>query len=194
VIIAYVFPGDPFPVTESHRKDFNLLGKGLKGACVSHYVLTTRDGMIINQKKNNINIYDELVFAQESALLPAFIIEIDKSNMSDLMNRYKRELPECTEEEDSNEISGRDDPKYSTPEPVNNELQDLQNNDTLEKKSRASSRILLSSLEGIRKLSKPPSHSRKMSTILQSPAELLNVAETDQVYQSWTHPEKETPT
>jgi len=96
IIITYVFPGDPYPVTESHRRSRTLLGRGLVGASISHYVVTRKDGLIANA--DCTDIYDELVFSQESALLPAFIIEVQKSNFIHLMTNYKRDLPQVNED------------------------------------------------------------------------------------------------
>jgi len=82
LLLTYVLPGDPYPVVENHQGKNSLLGKGLQGSAISHYVVTKSNGTIGTM--DDLELYDELVFAQESALLPAFLIELDKSNFKEL--------------------------------------------------------------------------------------------------------------
>jgi len=89
-ILTYVLPGDPYPIIESISSPDNYVGKGLKGSSISHYVVTNNKGGIASQKQEK---YDELVFAQESALLPAFILIPDKSNLGELVKHFLRALP-----------------------------------------------------------------------------------------------------
>jgi len=120
ILITYVLPGEPYPVIEGHTKGQNFLGKGLRGAAICHYVVTDRTGMIGTE--NNEDLYDELVFAQESALLPAFIIELDSSNFRSLMKTYQRVLCESEEavtdtpDDKDNEKSTREFPKLDLDE------------------------------------------------------------------------------
>lgn len=67
IIISYVLPGNVYPVTA--RADHE--GKPLMAGYQSHYIKTTIDG------KPSVNgEYNEIVVAQESQILPLYIVEI----------------------------------------------------------------------------------------------------------------------
>jgi len=91
ILVTYVLPGEPYPVIEAHESKHSLLGKGLKGSAISHYVVTKRDGYVASP--NSEVVYDELVFAQESALLPAFLLELDDNNFQALVKQFNRTIP-----------------------------------------------------------------------------------------------------
>jgi len=75
IIIAYILPGNPYPVVENHRGQDTLLGTALKTGCQSHYVRTKRTGFVVT--KPSEGSYDEFVLAQENLVVPAFILKVD---------------------------------------------------------------------------------------------------------------------
>jgi hypothetical protein len=82
-------------VTESHKGEKKLMGSALKSGYNSHFVVTTPDGFVFTPEDLDkgtkmchgiavrfveflILIRIEMVIPQESQILPAFIVELDK--------------------------------------------------------------------------------------------------------------------
>jgi len=79
-IVAYVLPGNPYPVTEDPSQQNSLLGKNLKTPQYqSHYALVdsagARRGLPI--AANSKAVADEIVIAQEAQIVPAYVVELD---------------------------------------------------------------------------------------------------------------------
>jgi len=91
ILIAYVIPGNPYPVIEHPKSENNLTGSALASGAQSHYVVTSIDGMPMQKPQSNC--FDELVITQESQVVPAFILVLDKSNLAALLQTFNRETP-----------------------------------------------------------------------------------------------------
>jgi len=84
--------GNSYPVTEHHRGEQSLLGTALKSGYQSHYVITSLAGSP-TQKIMDKDYYDELVIDQQSQVLPVLLLTIDTSNISQLVQKFNREIP-----------------------------------------------------------------------------------------------------
>eukprot|EP01126_Amoeba_proteus_P005367 TRINITY_DN11794_c0_g1_i3.p1 TRINITY_DN11794_c0_g1~~TRINITY_DN11794_c0_g1_i3.p1 ORF type:complete len:298 (-),score=75.34 TRINITY_DN11794_c0_g1_i3:228-1121(-) len=104
LIISFVIPGNIYPVTEAHDDTKgSLLGTPIKTGYQSHYVLTNESGGIFsmpggNPKKQRKSrgdghlqkkspVYDEIVIAQESQILPSFVLYVDGAKMKKRVGR-----------------------------------------------------------------------------------------------------------
>jgi len=95
VIIAYVIPGNIYPVIEDINSNNSFAGAAIKAGYQSHYVVTERTGMPPKSICNG-NVYDELVIPQESQITPAFVIEIGFSGLAQLRLDWNREVLDPT--------------------------------------------------------------------------------------------------
>jgi hypothetical protein len=93
VIISYVNMGNIYPVTEDHRGERNLVGQALKSGYTSHLVLTNKKGNLYD-KKEDIETCDEIVVAQESQILPAFIVRLDIGSCLHEFEKWDRVVPQ----------------------------------------------------------------------------------------------------
>lgn len=94
MLLSWVLPGNTYPVIENHLGPNSIEGTSLKPGYNSHYVCTDRNGQIYdpaNEQKDGAK-FNEIVIIQESQVLPAYIIEIDKSNFTQLRDHYVREV------------------------------------------------------------------------------------------------------
>jgi len=94
LIITYVLPGNIYPVIENVQTG-KLLGSALLSGYQSHYVCTKQNGCppdTIAEMKSAV--FDELIVAQESQILPVFIIKVSNDNFNLLTERWKRNIPE----------------------------------------------------------------------------------------------------
>jgi len=89
VIISLVFPGNPFPVTETRDSADTLLGQPIKSGYQSHFVRTAPDGSPI-LKMTDKKVYDEIVIGQESQVFPIFIIDFDVKKLFPHAQRFSR--------------------------------------------------------------------------------------------------------
>jgi len=81
VIISFIVPGNVFPIIENHRGPSSLAGKPLRTPGYhSHYVLTNKDGYVLESKSHQGGIYDEIVIPEESQIMPSFIIELENGD------------------------------------------------------------------------------------------------------------------
>jgi len=92
IVIAYVIPGNPYPVCEHPKEDNSLIGAALQSGCQSHYVITSIDGYPV--KKPCSVCFTELVINQEAQVLPAFILSVGNSNLTELVRRFQRDIVE----------------------------------------------------------------------------------------------------
>jgi len=90
IIIAYVLPGNPYPVIEHHTSETNLVGAALKTGYQSHYICTTAHGLPVTEPSSNC--YDELVIMQEAQVVPAFVLKINTDNLLMIMQKFEREV------------------------------------------------------------------------------------------------------
>jgi len=90
IVLAYVLPGNTYPVTEDHKDENTLLGQPIKSGYNSHYVATLRNG--VPPKSITQEVYDEVVIPQEAQIVPAFVININTKNCGDLIDRWNREI------------------------------------------------------------------------------------------------------
>jgi len=70
ILISWVVPGNVFPVSKL------CLGEAIQPGYSSHFVLTAKEGRIASPE--DVPCYDELVVGQESQIVPAFIIDVQK--------------------------------------------------------------------------------------------------------------------
>jgi len=121
IIISYVIPGNIFPVFEDPRikddtrikddprikedprqKKHSYSGKAIKPGYQSHYVVTKVNGYPAEKTSNHC--FDELVVGQEDQIVPAFILKVDMSNASELIEKFNREVQETKRLESSSGI------------------------------------------------------------------------------------------
>jgi len=74
IIIAYVLPGNAYPVIEFPRAEDSLLGQPILPSYDSHIVCVTSAGTPV--KRPIEDFFLELVIDQEARVLPAFIISL----------------------------------------------------------------------------------------------------------------------
>jgi len=77
LVLCLTIPGNVYPVIEQHDSEtVSLMGSPVVAGYNSHYVLTTKDGKAITCKEETHS--DQLVVAQESQVLPVFIIQVNR--------------------------------------------------------------------------------------------------------------------
>lgn len=92
IIISYLNMGNVYPVTEHHRAPDSLSGKAITTGYNSHYIRTTNEGIcyqpteqqLESLKANGLEpkyLCDEIVLPQESQILPAFILSLEKKTV-----------------------------------------------------------------------------------------------------------------
>jgi len=89
VIMSWLLPGNPFPVTEDPEGPASLLGTALQSGYNSHYVVTNLLGKIAT--KRDKELYDEIVIAQESQICPALLFEISDRTKKSISSRFLEE-------------------------------------------------------------------------------------------------------
>uniref|UniRef100_A0A6B2KZX8 EGF-like domain-containing protein n=1 Tax=Arcella intermedia TaxID=1963864 RepID=A0A6B2KZX8_9EUKA len=89
IIIAYVLPGNPYPVTENPKSPESLAGSPIKTGYQSHYVRVKNGGGMPITKPRETR-FDEIVIGQESAIVPAFILKISPSEILKLAQNNQR--------------------------------------------------------------------------------------------------------
>lgn len=73
ILIAYILPGNTYPVVENSNNEKSLLGAATVSGYQSHYVVTSYDGKIYEGEGES---YDEIVIPQESQILPMYIVRV----------------------------------------------------------------------------------------------------------------------
>jgi len=94
ILICYVLPGNPYPVTENPRAQKNLEGEPLQSGYQSNFVITRKDGLPFTETDyDEHRKYDEIVITQESQVVPIFLVEVDTNvNLNKLRDQYQREI------------------------------------------------------------------------------------------------------
>jgi len=91
IIISLVLPGNAYPVTEHPKASDSLCGAALKSGYNSHFVATNINGYPHSKPSlSTEGVFTEFVIAQESQIVPAFILSIDKKTSVQLMKIWKR--------------------------------------------------------------------------------------------------------
>jgi len=83
IIFCWILPGNPYPVIENYRLENSLIGAAMVNGYSSHFVVTNRIGDIGTSRTSEL--FDEFVIPQESQIAPAFIFEIEKKNLMNLI-------------------------------------------------------------------------------------------------------------
>jgi len=90
IIISYLVPGNPFPVTENpNDPSISMAGHPIKPGYQSHYVLTTNRGMPFERVEYK-HIFDEIVIRQETQVAPAYILMLDPRSFPNLIRAFER--------------------------------------------------------------------------------------------------------
>jgi len=98
ILLCLTIPGNPLPIIEHPKSDGNFLGLPISGSYQSHYVLTTKNGYPVQKiSKDVAHIFDELIIHAEAQVVPIFLLQIDTSNLSDLIAEFQRITPTSTE-------------------------------------------------------------------------------------------------
>eukprot|EP01124_Arcella_intermedia_P022716 TRINITY_DN3445_c0_g4_i1.p1 TRINITY_DN3445_c0_g4~~TRINITY_DN3445_c0_g4_i1.p1 ORF type:complete len:293 (+),score=69.59 TRINITY_DN3445_c0_g4_i1:1204-2082(+) len=93
-LICLVTPGNVYPVVENYSEENSYMGKAIKNGFQSHYVITRKDGKAIGDTKPTKKFYDELVLSSESALIPIFLVAIDRNSILKLVKKFERVVVE----------------------------------------------------------------------------------------------------
>jgi len=96
ILICFVIPGNPYPVTESSINPNNFTGKHIETGYQSHYVIVTKTGrpFTLRDYDNFTDIFDELVIEQESQAVPIMLLKIARSCLSKLSSQFRRNTPD----------------------------------------------------------------------------------------------------
>lgn len=83
-LMVLLAPGNAFPVVEQKDSKDSLLGLPLRGGYQSHIVLTRADGDPIQTPAEAPRCFDEIVIAQETQVVPVYIVELRPEVLSSL--------------------------------------------------------------------------------------------------------------
>jgi len=93
IIISYILPGNPYPVTELPSGKNSLRGSPILSGYQSHYVVTRSDGLPFTEadyENESMNRYDEIIIGLEAQALPLFVLSINPNNFGALSEKYQR--------------------------------------------------------------------------------------------------------
>jgi len=77
MLICFILPGNPYPVTEEPNGRDSLKGQKLLVGYQSHYVVTRKEGLPFREKDYiNTRKYNEIVVDQEAQIVPIFLVEL----------------------------------------------------------------------------------------------------------------------
>uniref|UniRef100_A0A6B2KX99 PARP catalytic domain-containing protein n=1 Tax=Arcella intermedia TaxID=1963864 RepID=A0A6B2KX99_9EUKA len=88
LIISFILPGNPYPVTEDPEGPDSLLGKALISKYQSHYIIVNLNGKLA--PPDSPPYFDEIVISQESQIMPLYLLQLSK-NISPLIQKFQRE-------------------------------------------------------------------------------------------------------
>lgn len=93
IILAWILPGNIYPVIEKHDSNDTLIGTAIKSGYKSHYVIVDKKGRSLNMTDfenivENINVYNEIVIEQESQIVPMAIIDIEVNKIDNLISSW----------------------------------------------------------------------------------------------------------
>eukprot|EP01124_Arcella_intermedia_P023228 TRINITY_DN3640_c0_g1_i1.p1 TRINITY_DN3640_c0_g1~~TRINITY_DN3640_c0_g1_i1.p1 ORF type:complete len:605 (+),score=126.66 TRINITY_DN3640_c0_g1_i1:111-1925(+) len=98
LIISLIVPANIYPVTEHPEDPNSFLGGSLVAGHQSHFVLTGINGCPI--KEIGQKYYTEIVIAQESQIVPIYLVQIDTSCLNSLGMKWARVTAEDKQEQD----------------------------------------------------------------------------------------------
>eukprot|EP01127_Copromyxa_protea_P012872 TRINITY_DN3387_c0_g1_i3.p1 TRINITY_DN3387_c0_g1~~TRINITY_DN3387_c0_g1_i3.p1 ORF type:complete len:126 (+),score=9.47 TRINITY_DN3387_c0_g1_i3:216-593(+) len=88
MIIALSFPGNTYPIIESHTdKDCSVLGKAIISGWQSNYVLTTEKGGIEEDPLHAEEFFDEIVLNGEAQVVPLYLITLEPKKLQKMKRR-----------------------------------------------------------------------------------------------------------
>jgi len=95
IVVSYLLPGNVYPVIEEVDGPDTLLGSAIKSGYNSHFIVTDKKGVCVPNSDNHDEgeLFNELVVPQESQIVPAFIFELEGSDMEKLSGEWNREVP-----------------------------------------------------------------------------------------------------
>jgi len=97
LLVCFAFLGNIYPVVEDHKGKGSLLGKPLLPGYNSHYVLTNKNGFVCTDFR--VQYFTEIVVEQESQIIPAYILGINTTKASSLLETFVRTVPVNNDEE-----------------------------------------------------------------------------------------------
>jgi len=92
IILSWILPGNPYPVTEHHEGAESLMGTATKSGFNSHYVVTDKKGQATT-KPTQSELFNEIVINQEAQIVPAFILCITPASLSAVASLWSRDIP-----------------------------------------------------------------------------------------------------
>jgi len=94
LLICLVTPGTAFPVVEHRNEPASLFGSPLRTGYQSHYVTVTASGdpCISIASNTPYGPFDEIVVAQESQVLPFYLVEFDKLILGQFAVEFQSKL------------------------------------------------------------------------------------------------------
>jgi len=94
LVIAYICPGNVYPVIEMPKGEDTLNGQPMKNGYNSHFVVTTKNGFPPAEQPKKGRFYDEFVIPQESQIMPAFLLSLGTKNLATLLKKWNRPVEE----------------------------------------------------------------------------------------------------
>jgi len=88
VIVSHLLPGNVYPVIEEVDGPDTLLGSAIKTGYNSHFIVTDKKGVCVTNSDGGEELFNELVVPQESQIVPAFIFELEGSDMGKLSGEW----------------------------------------------------------------------------------------------------------
>jgi len=89
ILISLANLGNPYPVTESHKNEVSLLGAAIKSGYQSHYVLTHKNGDVLDVEQPAH--YDEVVISQESQVVPIYLLKLPSDLIKPLLKLFNKD-------------------------------------------------------------------------------------------------------
>jgi len=107
VLVCLLIPGNVYPVTEQPLSDRDFRGRSsqplmdnkirgypLVSGYQSHYVITNKNGLPFTREDFGKKVeYDEVVIAQESQVVPIFLLQIGRESIIKIFEDWERDVP-----------------------------------------------------------------------------------------------------
>jgi len=94
LVIAYICPGNVYPVIESPKGQGTFNGQSIQGGYNSHFVVTRKNGFPPSKQPKSGSFYDEIVIPQEPQIMPAFLLSLGSNNLVTLLKKWNRPVNE----------------------------------------------------------------------------------------------------